>query len=300
MQFIYQDTLKPPDEFDQIMFNVKNTYDQYLFNLSSKSSEFDSYRDLETEAYEFSTEKTQWSVRATISFFQPIKLTYALFDAFLDHLTQQNQFQIVTKLNSQGTTSFSNFSWLFGNDYIFFKEFKQNTFVSYFAEIYPSKIQANKQINDECTLDVDCIDPNSQCVSTCNNLNCPNSPRVCRCNAGYFESLNIFDNTIKCSLIEFYHFTILGFLQTYKNGLIKFLIKLFHPKRLVRNFQAHVTRPMFVVRTCDVRFKELVNVRTGLPSLELLAVINLQDFLTLLNHYLRMLSSFSFVNCDCA
>ena len=92
--------LKPPDEFDQIMFNVKNTYDQYLFNLSAQSTEFESYSKLQVEAYEYSAEKTQWSIRAVISFAQPIKLTQTLFDAVVEHLIQQKQFEVITKINS--------------------------------------------------------------------------------------------------------------------------------------------------------------------------------------------------------
>lgn len=84
------------------MFNVKNTYDQYLFNLSSTSSDLEAYSDLETEAYEYSSAKAQWNVRTTISFFQPIKLSHSLFNAILDHLKQQTQFQVVTNMNSLG------------------------------------------------------------------------------------------------------------------------------------------------------------------------------------------------------
>lgn len=102
LDLIYQDRLKPPDEFDQIMFTVKNTYDQYLFNLSAKSTEFETYENLQTEAYEYSFEKAQWSMRVTISFFQPIKLTLTLFDAVVEHLMQQKQFEIATIMNSLG------------------------------------------------------------------------------------------------------------------------------------------------------------------------------------------------------
>jgi hypothetical protein len=84
------------------MFSVKNTYDQYLFNLSAKAPEFESYSMLDTEAYEYSVEKTQWNVRVIISFFQPIKLTETLFDAVVEHLIQQKNFEIVTTLNSPG------------------------------------------------------------------------------------------------------------------------------------------------------------------------------------------------------
>ena len=102
LEFIYQDNLKPADDFDQIMFSVKNTYDQYLFNLSAKAPEFESYSSIEAEAYEYSVEKTQWNVRVVISFFQSIKLTEALFDAVVEHLIQQKNFELISILNSPG------------------------------------------------------------------------------------------------------------------------------------------------------------------------------------------------------
>lgn len=89
---------------------------------------------------------------------------------------------------------------------MFLKDYKQSTFVNYFAEIYLPKAQANKLINDECSIDVDCIDSNSHCVATCNNPGCVNTPRVCRCKSGYFESLNLYDNNIKCGMQDILYF----------------------------------------------------------------------------------------------
>lgn len=102
LQFVYQDMLNPPDEFDQIIFSVRNTYDQYLFNLSSMSAEFQAYMDLETAAYEYSIEKVQWTIRAVITFFQPIKLTKTLFETIVRYLDEQRQFRVVTNINSAG------------------------------------------------------------------------------------------------------------------------------------------------------------------------------------------------------
>jgi hypothetical protein len=102
VQFVYQDVLKPPDEYDQIMFIVKNTYDQFLFNYSLNSEDVDSYRLVETEAYQYSLEKTQWYIHTTISFSGPIKLTQDLFSTLIETLNRQKQFQVLTALDSPG------------------------------------------------------------------------------------------------------------------------------------------------------------------------------------------------------
>ncbi|CAF0831805.1 unnamed protein product [Brachionus calyciflorus] len=179
-QFIYQDTLKPPDEFDQIMLLVKNTYDQVLFKYSGTSLDFSSYSSLEAEVFEYSVEKARWLVQLKIGLNQPIKLTEGLFNSLIKVLMSQKDVQLATILNS--------------TDYI------QNEFMNYFTNVYPARTTAIKQIGEFCSIDIDCIDPNAACVITCSDVNCLNSAKVCKCKNKYYEALNVKNNQLYCAL----------------------------------------------------------------------------------------------------
>lgn len=94
--------MDPPDQYDQIMFSVKNTYDRLFFNLTSYSIDFAAYNSIEANVYEYSLEKSQWMVHVQIGFFNPIKFTETLFDSLVKTLINQREFQVLTALNSTG------------------------------------------------------------------------------------------------------------------------------------------------------------------------------------------------------
>lgn len=202
MQFVYQDVLKPPDEYDQIMFVVKNTYDQIFFNLSLNLAEFDTYRGVETEAYEYLNEKTQWYIHMTISFAQPIKLTESLWKTLFQLLSSQKQFQILTNFELK---SFSFTIRILEKELLLIVyycpikiDYQENEYVLFFAEIYPVKVTNNKLIRDACIKDADCADPNAKCIVSCDKPNCLTAAKVCRCNQGYYESINLATNNPIC------------------------------------------------------------------------------------------------------
>jgi hypothetical protein len=100
--FIYQDTLNPPDEYDQILFIVKTSFDQLIFNSSSKMSELSAYEGIQVNINEFSMAKTQWLINAVIYFNQPIKLSEYLLDGILNILASETDFIIIPDLNTTG------------------------------------------------------------------------------------------------------------------------------------------------------------------------------------------------------
>lgn len=57
----------------------------------------------------------------------------------------------------------------------------------------------HKKIGDYCNQDLDCADPNSQCLSSCISTNCSVNYKVCKCKINFFESVDVRNNEIVCS-----------------------------------------------------------------------------------------------------
>ena len=177
-QFIYQDTLVPADDLDQIMSFTRNSYDQILFKYSNRSVNFASYRMIDVYVFEFSKENARWFIHLEIELDQPIKLSENLFKSLVAELSTAKDIKLVTLLNS--------------NSYM------HTEFMKYFYDIYSQRTTSIKQIGEHCLIDMDCADRNSTCIITCSGLNCTNTAKICKCKIGFYEAIDSKNNQIYC------------------------------------------------------------------------------------------------------
>lgn len=177
-QFIYQDTLVPADELDQIMSFTKNSYDQILYKYSNASIDFASYSMIDVDVFEFSKENARWFIQLQIGLNQPIKLTETLFKSLAAEIITAKDIKLTTIINST--------------------EYMQTEFIKYFYDIYPARTTSIKHIGEYCSIDNDCIDRNSSCIITCSGSNCMNTAKVCKCKTGYYEAIDTRNNKFYC------------------------------------------------------------------------------------------------------
>lgn len=178
-QFYYQDTLKPPDDFDQIMLLTKNSYDQALFKYSTTSLDFASYKSLDVDVFEYSIDKARWFVQLQIGLNQAIKLTESLFTSLIRVLMSQKDVILATTLNT--------------SDYI------QNELMNYYNDVY-IRTSSLKEIGDFCNIDKDCTDQNAICATNCGDFPCLNSIKVCKCKTNYYRAINVKNNQLFCGM----------------------------------------------------------------------------------------------------
>lgn len=181
-RFVYQDTLKPPDELDQIMSFTKNSYDQILYKYSNISLDFASYNMLGVDVFEYSKENARWLIQLEIGLNQPVKLTETLFKSLVNELMKAKDIKLITELNSTS--------------------YVQTEFMNYFYDIYSARTTSIKKVGEYCSIDTDCIDRNSSCVITCSGSNCLNTAKICKCKIGFYEAVDTRNNQIYCGKLN--------------------------------------------------------------------------------------------------
>jgi hypothetical protein len=91
--------IKPPDEYDQILFKITNLFDAMIFNYTS-SIDFTSYKGLDALVNEYSKTDSQSYITLDVYFKTLIKISTTFIDEILNILNNQSQFNILTEFNS--------------------------------------------------------------------------------------------------------------------------------------------------------------------------------------------------------
>ena len=84
VQFLYQDTNYPFDEYDQIHFKISNVFDALIFNHTTATDDIQNYKGLEVLVNEYSKIDSQFFIHLDIYYKTPKKMTNEFINTFLN------------------------------------------------------------------------------------------------------------------------------------------------------------------------------------------------------------------------
>ncbi len=102
-ELVYEDQSNPGDEYDNIMFLLKSTFDQLVFTYSKSTSAsilnpFLPYNSIQLNIYQHSLR--QWYVFIQLGFGQAIQLNEAAYDELMSVMNSARSLKLITSLNS--------------------------------------------------------------------------------------------------------------------------------------------------------------------------------------------------------
>lgn len=105
-ELVYEDQSNPGDEYDNVMFLLKNTFDQLVFGYAKSTSTsilnpFLPYNSIQVSIYPHALR--QWYVFVQLGFAQAIQLNEAAYDELIAVLGSANNLKLITSLNSTST-----------------------------------------------------------------------------------------------------------------------------------------------------------------------------------------------------
>jgi hypothetical protein len=100
---VYEDQSNPGDEYDNVLFLLKNTFDQLVFAYSKSTSTsilnpFVPYNSIQVSIYSHTLR--QWYVFVQLGFGQAIQLNEAAYDELIGVLASARNLILITNLNS--------------------------------------------------------------------------------------------------------------------------------------------------------------------------------------------------------
>ena len=166
-QLIYQ---AYSDQLINLIYVVRSALDKSLFAYYSSTNTTNFY-EINVELFEFNPSQNKWIANVYIDFFEYLQLNGETYN------------KILAVINNQDILRASTFS-----------EYSEIGLVKKLAPRVP--------IGHWCYSHADCMDPNAECGSVCNQNNGAKiitiAARVCKCKANTFQGINLNDNSMMC------------------------------------------------------------------------------------------------------